>query len=61
VADSPPVPVHDPEQVSKARQHALTPEAEAHLARFEQVVCEPSRLRIVQALRTGPLTVNDLA
>ena len=58
---SPPMPVRDSVTATRARRQALSPGAEAHLARLEQVFCDPSRLRIVQALRAGPLTVGDLA
>src|SRR5687767_10813633 len=40
----------DPEQVARARERI-----------HRRAVCEPARMRIVQALSEGPLSVNDLA
>jgi DNA-binding transcriptional ArsR family regulator len=56
-----PSTLHEPEKVARARRRALDPTAESRLARLEQVFCEQSRLRIVQALREGALSVGDLA
>ena len=56
-----PTTLHEPEKVARARRRALNPTTAAHLARLEQVFCEQSRLRIVQALREGALSVGDLA
>jgi ArsR family transcriptional regulator len=53
--------LHEPDKVAHARRRALSPTAEARLARLEQVFCERSRLRIVQALRAEALSVGDLA
>jgi DNA-binding transcriptional ArsR family regulator len=56
-----PSTLHEPQKVARARRRTLDPTTEWRLARLEQVFCEHSRLRIVQALREGALSVGDLA
>lgn len=47
--------------MARARRRVARPQAEQSIERFRKAVCEPARLRIVQALAAGPLSVNDLA
>jgi DNA-binding transcriptional ArsR family regulator len=51
----------DPIQVARARQRLTPPSAQASIERIQRILCEPARLRIVQALTVGPLCVDDLA
>ena len=51
----------DPERLQRARQALGPPRTRAHLTRLQRLLCDPARLRIVQALRAGPLAVSDLA
>ncbi len=54
-------PLKDPFQVARARQRLAPRSAQASFERAQKVLCEPARLRIVQALTAGPLCVDDLA
>ena len=51
----------DPEQVARARERIHARVAERTIERLRRAVCEPARMRIVQALSEGSLSVNDLA
>ena len=51
----------DPERVARVRVRLARRAAEASLERVRRVLCEPTRLRILQALGTGELCVDDLA
>ena len=54
-------PMKDPLQVSRARRRVTPAAAKASIRRLQKVVCDPARLSILQALKTGSLCVNDLA
>ena len=54
-------PVRDPQNVSRARRRLARRPAPASIARIQAALCEPARLRIVQALSAAPLCVDDLA
>jgi DNA-binding transcriptional ArsR family regulator len=54
-------PLRDPEQVARARQRLTSRSAQRSLERVQKVLCEPARLRIMQALTAGSLSVDDLA
>lgn len=51
----------DPGAVAAAEAELLPGPAQRHAERILESVCDPSRLRIVQALRATPLTVSELA
>ncbi len=51
----------DPEQAMRARQRITPWHQEPALEQMQKAVCEPARLRILQALSAGPLSVDDLA
>ena len=51
----------DSGRVARARQRIHEREAERSIERLRRAVCEPARMRIVQALAEGALSVNDLA
>jgi ArsR family transcriptional regulator, zinc-responsive transcriptional repressor len=53
--------VKDPARVARARQRVTPRAARASIHRLQKVVCDPVRLSIIQALKSGPLCVNDLA
>jgi ArsR family transcriptional regulator len=53
--------LRDPERVARARAGLARHAAEAGLERVRQALCEPTRLRIVQALGAAELCVDDLA
>lgn len=53
--------VQDPEKVSAARHEIGRAEADGTLDRLSDVLCEPTRRRIVEALTAGELSVGDLA
>ena len=55
------VPLKDPTQVARARRRLTPLSAQASIERVQRVMCEPARLKIVQALTVGPLCVADLA
>ena len=54
-------PLKDPSQVARARRRLAPLSAEGTIVRMQKVLCDPARLRIVQALTAGPLCVDDLA
>ena len=47
--------------VTAARAELLPPPAQMHAEKVLDSLCDPSRLRIVQALRATPLTVSELS
>jgi DNA-binding transcriptional ArsR family regulator len=51
----------DPERVDRAREQMPTAPVQASLVELTRALCDPSRRAIVQALRGGPLSVDDLA
>ena len=51
----------EPGAVSAARAELLPAPAQQHAEKILDSLCDPSRLRIVQALRATPLTVSDLS
>ena len=53
--------VQDPERVSAARQQIGQAEAEGKLEQLSEVLCEPTRRRIIEALTATELSVSDLA
>jgi DNA-binding transcriptional ArsR family regulator len=53
--------LRDPSQVARARRRIAPLSAGGTIARMQKVLCDPARLRIVQALTVGPLCVDDLA
>jgi DNA-binding transcriptional ArsR family regulator len=53
-------PVH-PNAISAAAAELLPIAAQKHAEKILESVCDPSRLRIVQALRATPLTVTELS
>jgi ArsR family transcriptional regulator, lead/cadmium/zinc/bismuth-responsive transcriptional repressor len=61
VARSEPPKLKNPERVARARARVAASAAEDGLDRVRQALCEPARVRIVQALGTGELCVDDLA
>ena len=52
---------NDPERVARARARIHERQAAKSVERLRRAVCEPARMRIVQALSEGALSVNDLA
>src|SRR5688572_21049459 len=50
-----------PDRVERARQHIGPPGLFPYLGRLQKAFCEPARVMIAQALRSGPLSVNELA
>ena len=52
---------HAPAEASDARQRIRRVEAFDGLGELAKVLCEPTRLRIVEALMTTELSVSDLA
>jgi DNA-binding transcriptional ArsR family regulator len=53
--------VVEPDAVAAAEAELLPTAAQKHAERILESVCDPSRLRIVQALRATPLTVSELS
>lgn len=51
----------DPGAMAVARAELLPANAQQHAERILESLCDPSRLRIVQALRATPLTVSELS
>jgi DNA-binding transcriptional ArsR family regulator len=47
--------------VARARRQLTAPPREEVLDRIRKAVCDVARLRILQALGAGPLSVDDLA
>jgi DNA-binding transcriptional ArsR family regulator len=50
----------DPERFARARAQMPPPPVQAALDELTRALCDPSRRAIVQALRAGPLSVDDL-
>ena len=50
-----------PNAVAAAEAQLLPHAVQKHAERILESVCDPSRLRIVQALRATPLTVSELS
>jgi DNA-binding transcriptional ArsR family regulator len=55
------VAVREPQKVRRARERVARTEQQEGLDRIQEVLCEPSRLRIVSALSGDQLSVSDLA
>ena len=53
--------LRDPAQVARARKRLTPPAAQATFERVQKVLCDPARLKIIQALTAGALCVDDLA
>jgi ArsR family transcriptional regulator len=51
----------DPNAVAAAAAELLPGPAQRNAEKILESVCDPSRLRIVQALRASPLTVSELS
>jgi DNA-binding transcriptional ArsR family regulator len=51
----------DVEKVARARRRIRIDPAQADVLRLREVICEPARLRIVEALGDEELSVGDLA
>jgi ArsR family transcriptional regulator, lead/cadmium/zinc/bismuth-responsive transcriptional repressor len=51
----------NPERVARVRARLGRRTAEVGLERVQRVLCEPTRVRILQALTTAELCVDDLA
>ncbi|HLZ08656.1 MAG TPA: metalloregulator ArsR/SmtB family transcription factor [Chloroflexota bacterium] len=54
-------PLKDPTQVARARRRLTPTSAQRSIDRVQRILCEPARLKIVQALTVGPICVADLA
>jgi DNA-binding transcriptional ArsR family regulator len=53
-------PARDPERVAQARARLPSAATQTALIELTRALCDPSRRTIVQALRAGPLSVDDL-
>src|ERR1700738_4043155 len=51
----------EPDAVKAAEQELLPASVQKHAEKILDSLCDPSRLRIVQALRATPLTVSELS
>lgn len=51
----------DPKAVETAQENMLSTDAEAHARRILESLCDPTRLKIVRALRDTTLAASDLA
>ncbi|HET8567470.1 MAG TPA: metalloregulator ArsR/SmtB family transcription factor [Candidatus Limnocylindria bacterium] len=51
----------DPAAVESARQNMLSRPAEERARRLLDGLCDPTRVKIVRALRSGPLAASDIA
>ncbi len=51
----------DPQAVARAEQNMLSKQAEAQAKRVLGSLCDPTRLRIVRALRDTALPASDIA
>jgi ArsR family transcriptional regulator len=51
----------EPNAVAAAEAELLPGSAQKHAEKILDSLCDPSRLRIVQALRATPLTVSELS
>jgi DNA-binding transcriptional ArsR family regulator len=58
--DPTPQPI-DPAAVDAAERQALSPPSERRMRRLLDVLCDPTRLKIVRALRDNKLAASDLA
>ena len=54
-------PLKDPAGVERARRRLAPRSTQRGIARLEKAICDPVRLRIVEALSVGPLCVDDLS
>jgi DNA-binding transcriptional ArsR family regulator len=50
----------DPERVAQAQAQMPSATTQAALGELTRALCDPSRRTIIQALRAGPLSVDDL-
>jgi DNA-binding transcriptional ArsR family regulator len=55
-----PTPI-DPAAVKTAKRKTLTPRNEKTMRSLLDAICDPSRIKIVRALRDAPLAASDLA
>jgi len=53
--------VVEPNAIAAAEAELLPGTAQKHADKILESLCDPSRLRIVQALRATPLTVSELS
>jgi len=51
----------DPTAVASAEENQLSPLSERRMRRLLEVLCDPTRLKIVRALRDNELAASDLA
>jgi DNA-binding transcriptional ArsR family regulator len=51
----------DPVAVATAQQQSLTPRNEKRMRALLDALCDPTRIKIVRALRDTPLAASDLA
>jgi len=51
----------DPTAVASAEENQLSPPSERRMRRLLEVLCDPTRLKIVRALRDNQLAASDLA
>src|SRR2546423_15483993 len=51
----------DPSAVATAERQTLSPISERRMRRLLDVLCDPTRLKIVRALRDNQLAASDLA
>lgn len=51
----------DPTAVASAEENQLSPLSERRMRRLLEVLCDPTRLKIVRALRDNQLAASDLA
>src|SRR5438309_10417196 len=51
----------DPVAVATAEENQLSPLSERRMRRLLEVLCDPTRLKIVRALRDNQLAASDLA
>lgn len=51
----------DPQAVRTAQQNMLSKEAEDQARRILDSLCDPTRLKIIRALRETPLAASDIA
>src|SRR2546425_8877176 len=51
----------DPTAVASAEENQLSPLSERRMRRILDVLCDPTRLKIVRALRDNQLAASDLA
>jgi DNA-binding transcriptional ArsR family regulator len=53
-------PARDPERVAQAQSRMPSAATESALVALTRALCDPARRAIIQALRAGPLSVDDL-